>query len=114
MLIWVQARDQALDRMVRALKPGGWLVIEHFDGLSVPFDPAFDRPEIVVRLYQGMAAAIRARSGDCQIGRRLPRLFRSSGLEEVGSEERVLDWQRGLPWGAGPRHRDDACRKWAS
>jgi hypothetical protein len=32
-LTWVQERDRALHRMVHALKPGGWLVIEDFDGL---------------------------------------------------------------------------------
>ncbi|MBV9168658.1 MAG: hypothetical protein JOZ81_01065 [Chloroflexi bacterium] len=44
--------------MMHALKPGAWLVLEDFGGLSVPFDPAFDRPEVVLRLYKAMQACI--------------------------------------------------------
>jgi ubiquinone/menaquinone biosynthesis C-methylase UbiE len=39
-LIHVPAREQALQRMVTALKPGGWLVIEDFD-LTLLDDPDF-------------------------------------------------------------------------
>jgi SAM-dependent methyltransferase len=95
-LVWVQARDRALKRIVQSLKPGGWLVIEDFDNLSMPPDPAFDGPEAFLRVYRAMQRAIEART-DFLYGRRLLGLFRSCGLEDVGSEGRVLQWQGGSP-----------------
>jgi hypothetical protein len=88
-----------LPRLVQALKPGGWLVVEDYDGVSMPPDPAFDGPEVVVRVYRALHQAIGART-DYLYGRRLLRLFRSCGLEDIGSEGRVLQWQGGSPGAA--------------
>jgi SAM-dependent methyltransferase len=96
-LTWVRERDRVLRRMVQALKPGGWLLIEDFDPVSMPTDPAFDGPESVVRLYRALDQTIRARAGDQQFPRGLPALFESTGLEEVGAEGRILRWQGGSP-----------------
>jgi ubiquinone/menaquinone biosynthesis C-methylase UbiE len=96
-LTWVLERDRALRRMVSTLKPGGWLVIEDFDPVSMPIDRAFDGPEPAVRLFEAMDAAIRRRISDMQMARRLPMVFRTGGLEEVGSEGRVLQWRGGSP-----------------
>ncbi|MBV9354873.1 MAG: methyltransferase domain-containing protein [Chloroflexi bacterium] len=93
---WVRERDRALPRVVQALKPGGWLVIEDFDPLSLSRDQTVDTPELVVRVYRAMQQAILSTTGaDIRFVRRLPRLFRDSGLTDVGSEGRVLQWEGG-------------------
>ena len=40
LLVHLPERERALAKMVDALKPGGWLVCEEFDSLSMPADPA--------------------------------------------------------------------------
>jgi SAM-dependent methyltransferase len=44
----VPDRDQALERMIGALKPGGWIVAEEFDSVSLP--PAPDQCPSETRL----------------------------------------------------------------
>jgi ubiquinone/menaquinone biosynthesis C-methylase UbiE len=39
-LLHLPKREQALERMISALKPGGWLVSEEYDSASMPPDPA--------------------------------------------------------------------------
>jgi len=57
-LIWVQERDRALERIVQALKPGGWLVVEDFDSVSMPPTPEFDGPEVVLRCHLGFLVSV--------------------------------------------------------
>jgi ubiquinone/menaquinone biosynthesis C-methylase UbiE len=47
-LMHVPDRDQALERMIGALKPGGWIVAEEFDSVSLP--PAPDQCPLETRL----------------------------------------------------------------
>ncbi|HEX4775427.1 MAG TPA: class I SAM-dependent methyltransferase [Acidimicrobiia bacterium] len=71
----------ALDRMVRALRPGGIVVVEdeEFAGqFCHPHSDAFDR---FAELY---AAALRRRGGDPEIGPELPARLDAYGLEGVG------------------------------
>ena len=70
-----------LDRMVRALRPGGIVVVEdeEFAGqFCHPRSAAFDR---YAELY---AAALRRRGGDPEIGPTLPARLDAQGLEDVG------------------------------
>ena len=82
------ARDEALRRMAAALKPGGWLLVEDFDEI-VPLnciDP--DQPEH--RRANDLHAAVRAlltrRGSDLTYARKLPRLLRALGLDQVGAD----------------------------
>ena len=90
-LIHVPKREQALERMVTALPPGGWLVIDDFD-LTL-FDPTY--PTASARasaLFQKMRTAqnrlMAARSGELALswGRSLYRRLRAQGLVNVGME----------------------------
>ena len=90
-LIHVPEREQALERMVTALSPGGWLVIDDFD-LTL-FDPTY--PTASARagaLFQKMRAAqnrlMAARSGEQALtwGRSLYQRLRALGLVNVGME----------------------------
>jgi ubiquinone/menaquinone biosynthesis C-methylase UbiE len=90
-LVHVPTREQALERLVAALKPGGWLVIEDFDPSVVdPTDPIADETDAV--LYRKMNGALYklmvARSGGLAVGwgHSLFRRMQACGLAEVGME----------------------------
>ncbi len=88
-LIHVPAREQALQRMVTALKPGGWLVIEDFDRTFIDFSyPTTDAD--AAALYRKMQAALgqlmEARGVDPTWGRSLYRRLRAHGLGNLGME----------------------------
>jgi ubiquinone/menaquinone biosynthesis C-methylase UbiE len=90
-LIHVSAREQALERMVTALSPGGWLVVEELD--ETLFDLTYPTTNAVAAaLFEKMRAAqrrlIAARSGEVALawGRSLYQRLRAHGLVEVGME----------------------------
>ena len=75
--------EGALERMVRAARPTGILVIEDVDfpaHVCYPPSPAFDR---YVDLYQ---AVISIAGGDAAIGPRLPQLLHKVGVEGLHVE----------------------------
>jgi SAM-dependent methyltransferase len=78
--------DLALDRMLMAIKPGGWLVVEDFEVQS------FDRDSSVDPRSKTLAAMQRvtARAGaDPRLGLSLGHRLRVRGLMQVGHEGRV-------------------------
>ena len=90
-LIHVAAREQALERLAAALKPGGWLVIEDFDPTFVdPTGPVGNEADAV--LFRKMGAALGrllvAHSGPLAVswGRGLFRRLQACGLTDVGME----------------------------
>jgi ubiquinone/menaquinone biosynthesis C-methylase UbiE len=90
-LIHVPAREQALERLMTALKPGGWLVIEDFDVALLDCTYPTTNPTAAA-LFQKMRAAqdrlMAARSGELALtwGRSLYRRLRTHGLVNVGME----------------------------
>ena len=93
-----QRRD-VLARLVQALRPGGWLVVEDFCGAfergSEPADPVDAR-------YRKVHAALDvflARSNDnpSDYATMLPQLLASLGLADVGGEGRVVFGRGGSP-----------------
>ena len=98
-LIHVPTHEQALAKLVGALKPGGWLVVEDFDPTFV--DRAFpSEGSAGAALYQKMLVAqlqLRAARGNdvSGWGRRLYTLFRAQGLVDVGMEGRLTIWPGG-------------------
>lgn len=88
-LFHVPARELALERMVAALKPGGWIVIEAFDRNFNDFSYPSTNSEGAA-LYQKMQGALgqlmEARGVDPVWGRSLYRRLRAQGLVNVGME----------------------------
>ena len=88
-LIHVPAREEAVRRMVSALRPGGWLLIEDFD---IALQPLLCPDEVTAdqRLANRIKAEFRQllldRGADTELGRRLPRMFRDAGLVDVGAD----------------------------
>jgi ubiquinone/menaquinone biosynthesis C-methylase UbiE len=90
-LIHVPARELVLERMITALKPGGWLVVEDFDTTLIDISyPTADASSAV--LFQKVMAAqnrlMAGRSGELSLtwGRSLYRRLRAYGLVNVGME----------------------------
>jgi SAM-dependent methyltransferase len=88
-LLHVPDREEALRRMVSTLRPGGWLLVEDYD---ISLQPLICPDEVTAdhRLANTVKAEFRelllARGADPRLGRRLPRMFREAGLEQVGAD----------------------------
>jgi SAM-dependent methyltransferase len=88
-LVHVPERAAALAAMVRALKPGGWLVIEDADPALQPLacpDEAGPAEARANRVRAGFRALLAARGADLAFGRKLLRLLRAAGLEDVTAD----------------------------
>ena len=87
-LTFVPERQSALLRMVAALKPGGWLLVEE---LVPPVTEALDPPdepdvEIARKGRHAIVEIIRRRGGDPLFARELPELVTAAGLTDFGAE----------------------------
>jgi SAM-dependent methyltransferase len=88
-LVHVEDRDRALESMVRALRPGGWLLVEDADPALQPLsclDPQSDEEDLANRVRSTFRALMSARGVDLAFGRRLPRLLRQAGLVDVAAD----------------------------
>ena len=90
LLCHLREREHVLDRMVSALKPGGWLVIEDFDGLSMPPDAALNPAEESLKTAAAVRELLRRRGVNLRFGRLVHGLLRARGLVEVCAEGRVF------------------------
>lgn len=88
-LVHVPQRAEALQTLVRSLKPGGWLLVEDADPALQPLlCPDESGPEQVLanRLRRGFRSLMAARGVDLAYGRTLPRLLRDAGLVDVQAD----------------------------
>jgi SAM-dependent methyltransferase len=79
-------RETVLARMVRALRPGGWILLTDMDFRTVDFskqDPSFDR------IRSAFAAATHASGWDIQLGPNLASMLEKAGIIDVEAES----WQ---------------------
>ena len=88
-MIHVPERERAIESMVAALKPGGWLVIEDFDSASVQPDPRVNRFETPLPTSEAVRKYL-TRTHDGFFGRRLHGRFRELGLVDVSAEARTV------------------------
>ena len=97
------ARDEALQRMYEALRPGGWLLLEEFDHVSFLPDPACGADAVALwgiwtRAFERLSEQ---RGLDLAFGRRMAGLLDALGLKDVAANgwtvvERGGDDQRAL------------------
>ena len=85
----VVERERALQRVVEALKPGGWLVIEDFDTASVTPDTRINKFETPLPTSEAVRKYL-TRNQDGYFGRRLHGRFRELGLVDVDAEGRSV------------------------
>jgi Methylase involved in ubiquinone/menaquinone biosynthesis len=89
LLTHVPQRMNALASMVRALHPGGWLVIEDADPALQPLicpDEYGPAQKLANRLRQGFRTLMAGRGAALGFGRTLPRLLREAGLVAVQAD----------------------------
>lgn len=94
-LNFIAERAAVLDRLVAALAPGGWLVVEDFDTGTLRADPAISADETPLAATIAVRALMTAYgSTDSFWGRRLHGEFRRRGLVQVLAEGRADMWDR--------------------
>lgn len=76
--------SKVLERLMAALKPGGWLVAEEFDSDSLPPDPVASDGEVLLKTYLAVARLMTDRGFDRRFGRRLFARMRANGFTSVG------------------------------
>lgn len=85
-LLHIPERDQALRRMVAALRPGGVLLVEDYDiQMQTMLCPDAYGPDqqLANRVKDAFRALLFSRGVDPTFGRRLPRILREHGLVDV-------------------------------
>ena len=96
-LLWLPDRDAALDCMIDATKPGGWIVLEEYDSF-LPDETVVTTDHRAAQLYtrarQAQHELMKARGADMTWGRRLHQCFSSKGLTHVGGFA-IPDTRRG-------------------
>jgi SAM-dependent methyltransferase len=88
-LAHVPGRERALRSMIRALRPGGRLLVEDADPELQPLacpDERGPEHQLANRLRQGFRELLAERGADLAYGRRLPRLLREAGLRQVEAD----------------------------
>jgi SAM-dependent methyltransferase len=86
-LMHVPQRIEALANLVRALKPGGWLLVEEPDfSTTFPAQETGTGADIFRRVYEATMALYDSIGIDAILGRRLPQLLTDHGLTGVDTE----------------------------
>jgi SAM-dependent methyltransferase len=91
-LMHVPQRERALEKLVAALKPRGWLVIEDFDGRVIDRTiPVADAAAAALfkRVGGALVRLMEERGVELDWARRLHGRFKAAGLTEVGMEGHV-------------------------
>jgi len=86
-------RDQVLPRLVAALKPGGWLVLEESD--TFPLAPTSSGP--CARVWEVFVRLLEAAGANGRWARGLPGYLQQHGLVDLGAEAAVQVFSGGSP-----------------
>ena len=104
---------RALRRLLGAVRPGGWLLVEEAGG-SASFGavgPGHPRAAEFDRSTRALCAALKATGTmDLDFGRRLPALFEKLGAWEIGNEGVILTARGGDPLARFCRMTDQLAR----
>jgi len=96
-LVHLQRQERALQRITAALKPGGWLVLEEFDSVSITPDPKINSGEVLLNTQVALSRLMTDRGLDRRLGRVLFQRLNANKLTDVGAEARLFVVQRGSP-----------------
>lgn len=89
-LVHLPERETVLDRMIAALKPGGWLLTEEFDYPSLLTHPEHSRGEVTLKTTLALRKVMADRGVDSSFGRSLAVHLHARGLQRVSAEGRAL------------------------
>ncbi|MEZ4683534.1 MAG: methyltransferase domain-containing protein [Caldilineaceae bacterium] len=90
------ARDEVLQRMIAALRPGGWLLLEAHDFLSL-LPISQQGSELFTKASNAFLTVLNQNGLDPEYGRRIGLLLRHYGLTSVGVEGRMYEMGGDLP-----------------
>jgi SAM-dependent methyltransferase len=97
-LTHIVGRKQAIDHMVAALKPGGWLLAEEPDyGSWALVEPSSTGAAIWAKGWTAVQRVLSAAGFDFQYGRRLYGDLCKAGLVDVETEGQVWTMRPGMP-----------------
>ena len=96
-LVHLPERERVLERVIAALKPGGWLLTEEFDSVSQASSNEAYPWEAPLKSALALRKIMIERGVDPGFGRALAKSFRSCGLQEISAEGRMLMWLGGSP-----------------
>jgi len=88
-LVHVPTRGSVVPELVRALKPGGWLLLEDADPALQPLicpDESGPAQVLANELRQGFRRLMAGRGAELAYGRTLPRVLRAAGLRGVRAD----------------------------
>ncbi|QXJ25579.1 methyltransferase domain-containing protein [Actinomadura graeca] len=88
-LVHVTGREQALRTMAESLRPGGVLLLEDADPALQPricLDEYGPEQALANKLRNAFRSLLASRGGDLAYGRKLPRLLREAGLDDVRAD----------------------------
>jgi ubiquinone/menaquinone biosynthesis C-methylase UbiE len=94
-LVHLPAREKVLKRLVAALKPGGWIVDEEFDSVSLPCDPILSPGEVQLKTQAALFRVAEERGIERRCGRLLYGRMRALELVDVRAEARLFMWYGG-------------------
>jgi SAM-dependent methyltransferase len=91
-LMHLPGREVALQRIVRSLRPGGWVVLEEFDALSISPNSDLNSGEQELRILRACYQVLTARGVHMGYGRWLAYQLLGLDLVNVGAEASVSLW----------------------
>ena len=94
-LVHLPEREQVLQRMIAALKPGGWLLTEEFDSVSHVSTAETYPWETTLKSAVALRKIMIERGVDPTFGRSLAKNLKARGLQHVSAEGRMLMWLGG-------------------
>jgi ubiquinone/menaquinone biosynthesis C-methylase UbiE len=94
-LVHLPERERALANMSGAVKPGGWLVCEEFDSLSLTADPTLHPTECELKAQAALQRVMAARGANTRYGRDLASRLRAHGMVDIRAQARMAMWQGG-------------------
>jgi len=99
----IPERELVLDKMLAALKPGGWLVAEDVDFVSAlrvdGFGEGVAQSALEGKMWSAGAAGMKDRGVDAEYGRRLPWRLAARGLTDINASVRGGLVKAGSPGG---------------
>lgn len=94
-------RDDVLGRLISALEPGGWLVVDCGDFSSVrQVGGCPDDWDFFKRAFEAVTGTSRGFGADLLYGGRIGEALRAGGLEQVNVEGFITEWDRDHPIGS--------------
>ena len=99
-LIWLPSRLAVLDKLIEALRPGGWLLIEDYDTRLVPAESAARDPSVAAKFAKMKDALLElmTRRGVAHTyARELHHRLRERGLIQVESHGAIAAFAGGSP-----------------